>query len=274
MSDLPTITTYDAWVLKELDIDLTLDTQIRQYDNDIVTAKSTVTSHPFFQNLAGFVEDCCMDYKDQVGADLLMNKFELSIVSKTYKSSINKSYRMNIVLNKNLPGPPSSGWISPENWYEELNDLLRTRITCKFIDGPQYLSNRLTEYAATHGLDLNFRSQQKDGGYYAYHCYVHIDVPLLKHSATGRVVYDVKMSVEIQLTTQLQEVLYDLTHPIYEALRVKPEQDPSAWKWDYKSDRFKSGYMGHTLHMLEAIILEIRDNNITSAKVQENEDVK
>lgn len=80
---------------------------------------------------------------------------------------------------------------------------------------------------------------------------------------------DTEMMVEVQLTTQLQEVLYDLTHGLYEELRIKIEEPIAPWQWDYSSPRFKPSYMGHTLHMLEAIILEVRNWN---TKVKENND--
>jgi hypothetical protein len=39
--------------------------------------------------------------------------------------------------------------------------------------------------------------------------------------------------------------------------RAGPESD--AWKWDYKSDEFSTNYLGHILHYLEGVIVEIRN---------------
>ncbi len=77
--------------------------------------------------------------------------------------------------------------------------------------------------------------------------------------------FDVNLQVEIQLTTQLQEILYKITHKNYEVLRdQRIEGDRSAWKWEVKTNRFRAGYLGHTLHLLEAIIMDLRDEDISN----------
>jgi hypothetical protein len=78
-----------------------------------------------------------------------------------------------------------------------------------------------------------------------------------------------KIEVEIQLTTQLQEVLKNLTHQFYQVNRLKPSRT-SKWKWDYKTNRFRVGYLSHTLHLLESIIVEIRDNKTETIQLSED----
>ncbi|MGA8485346.1 MAG: hypothetical protein WB706_13230 [Nitrososphaeraceae archaeon] len=34
------------------------------------------------------------------------------------------------------------------------------------------------------------------------------------------------------------------------------------WKWNYKSDLFSSSYLGHILHYVEGLILEVRDKQV------------
>jgi hypothetical protein len=63
---------------------------------------------------------------------------------------------------------------------------------------------------------------------------------------------------EIQLTTQMQEVLRDLSHSFYEEKRLSQDDDRQ-WKWDHKSALFRSSFMGHTLHLLEGVIVELRE---------------
>ena len=31
------------------------------------------------------------------------------------------------------------------------------------------------------------------------------------------------------------------------------------WQWDYKSDEFSANYLGHILHYVEGMIVEIRE---------------
>jgi hypothetical protein len=68
------------------------------------------------------------------------------------------------------------------------------------------------------------------------------------------------IEIELQLTTQLQEIVYKLTHEVYTAVRHQEHTDRDRWKWEYKTRRFRAGYLGHTLHMLEGLIAEMRDS--------------
>ena len=71
----------------------------------------------------------------------------------------------------------------------------------------------------------------------------------------------------------MQEVLKDLTHKFYEKQRVSIDKDKSKWKWDFSSSRFKVGYLSHTLHLLESIILESREK-VLGGHLKNNEDVE
>ena len=38
--------------------------------------------------------------------------------------------------------------------------------------------------------------------------------------------------------------------------KIKKEK---IWQWNYKSDEFAANYLGHILHYVEGMIIEIRD---------------
>jgi ppGpp synthetase/RelA/SpoT-type nucleotidyltranferase len=113
-------------------------------------------------------------------------------------------------------------------------------------------------------------SQERDDGYYAYHVYVSFPAKIFDVEWNKE---DVQVEAEIQITTQLQEVLKDLTHKFYEKQRISLDKDTSKWKWDFASSRFKVGYLSHTLHLLESIILESRERVLGSHLV-ESEDLQ
>jgi predicted NAD-dependent protein-ADP-ribosyltransferase YbiA (DUF1768 family) len=69
----------------------------------------------------------------------------------------------------------------------------------------------------------------------------------------------VPVTVEIQITTQLQEAIRRLLHSYYEARRMLPVQERSDWQWEYGSDEFVANYLGHILHYVEGMIMEVRD---------------
>jgi VCBS repeat-containing protein len=110
-------------------------------------------------------------------------------------------------------------------------------------------------YAKTCSLESRSYSQERDDGYYAYHLYVTFPVKVFDLSWN---VVDVTSEVEIQATTQLQEVLRSLTHHFYAANRLQRDRS-GKWKWEFGSTQFKVGYLSHTLHLLESVIVESRD---------------
>ncbi len=68
----------------------------------------------------------------------------------------------------------------------------------------------------------------------------------------------VNVPVEIQITTQLPEVIRKLMHKYYEEKRSKLNTN-TKWQWDYKSNEFSLNYLGHILHYIEGMIMEIRE---------------
>jgi ppGpp synthetase/RelA/SpoT-type nucleotidyltranferase len=249
---------YVIWARRVLRVDFNDRSVELSYDLNATFALATAQSHDFFKGLDNFLKESSEAYQAQKHADLFMGgPSEVKLVLKSYTSAVNKSFRHNIVSNKNFDHPPEEGWVTPADWFSTFNDIVRSTVVCKFIDGPQFLAERLKAYATVLRLDSNYTSQQKDDGYYAYHFYVNIPVELLINGTPSFV----NVKIEIQLTTQLQEVLYKITHRYYEHLRNQRAVDPSKWKWEIDSNRFRAGYVSHTLHLLEAIILELRDSD-------------
>ena len=251
--DLPSYSEYLYLINSILEVDLS--GKIKTYfEQNLIVADNQVQAHPFFVSIEDFLQQCDKDYFKEYSADLRMSQQAITLLKKPYESLVSKTYRHNIVENLNLPEEPPDGWLFPEESFQRVNDLIRTTIVCKYVDGPRFLAKKIDDYAKSLSLDCSYYSQQKDEGYYAYHFYVEIPIQIatLKYDP-----YDTKLSVEIQLTTQLQEVLYKITHQHYERNRHIRKNDPSSWKWEVSSSRFKSGYLSHTLHLLEAIILGV-----------------
>jgi hypothetical protein len=260
---------YVIWARDTLEVDFSQHRVELSFDQNATFAQTTAQRHDFFRGLPNFLRKSSETYFTQTGADLFMRGVpEVNPITKSYTTTVNKSFRHNIIWNDNFPDPPDRGWATPSNWFSIFNDIVRGTIVCKFIDGPLFLAERLKAYAHNHNLDSRYTSQQKDDGYYAYHFYVKIPVELLLNEADTTV----NVEIEIQLTTQFQEVLYKITHRYYEHLRNQRTPDPDKWKWEVKSNRFRAGYLSHTLHLLEAIILELRDSNDVAVEAAAEED--
>ena len=182
-------------------------------------------------------------------------KPELSI--KPFNSFLLKTFRKNILKNKNWPEKPANGWVFPNNWYSTISDIIRTLFVVKYLDGVEFMIDEIKSICEQQGLppcDIFFEA--REDGYYAVHLYTkqEFEIPKVPWD-TKRV----KVSIEIQITTQLQEVIRKLLHKYYEEKRERVKEEDIKWQWNYKSDEFIADYLGHILHYVEGMIMEIRE---------------
>jgi hypothetical protein len=61
-----------------------------------------------------------------------------------------KTFRKNILDNKNWPDEPGNGWIVPDNWYTKVNDIIRTLIIVKYLDGVDFVQERIGSLCDRH----------------------------------------------------------------------------------------------------------------------------
>jgi ppGpp synthetase/RelA/SpoT-type nucleotidyltranferase len=226
-----------------------------QYMVHLGFLNTEILDHNFTKQLEASLSKWDEECKREKGYPLLMDVRLPNFNRKSYESVIEKIYRTCYVFNKNYPNAPTTGWITTQNYLSSINDLVRNKISCKFIDGPQIIAQKLKELANTLGLRSEYFSRNYDDGYYAYHFYVYIPVEIDDGTpAAGKH----EIAVEIQISTQLKEVMYEILHKFYANERSKSFSDD--WKWQVGSAKFKSGYLSHTLHMLEGMIVELRDD--------------
>lgn len=229
-------------------------------DTNLRTILNTANEHAFFQTLPDTLSEAAEEYLSATKSRLLVTDI-YDLAPKPFDSIVEKAYRLNVVWNSKWPKAPKwkheerNEWVTPATWYRAFDDLVRTTIIARYIDGPQFIGERLVALARTHELEARLEARALDVGYYAYHFYVVMPVQLLRPDWS---VFDDKVSVEVQLTTQLQEAARDLTHGFYAENRV--EINPSSnWKWEYRSERFRAAYIAHSLRLIEALIVELRE---------------
>lgn len=251
---------YLEWARKVLRIDLTESATELLYNSGVGIVQDTLENTPFFQGLVTGLSETMAEYKAQHGELLFMTeKLEIKLSRKPFDSVLDKTFRLNVVWNKNFPQSPNGGWVTPENWFSRIDDLIRTSIVCRFLDGPSRVCEFISAHATQHALGAQTKSRGLDEGYYAHHVYVRFPVDVLARGRDGApTVSRQNGRVEFQVTTQLQDVLKNMTHRYYLADRSKIEK--SDWKWDFQSNRFRARFLSHSLHLLEALIVDVRNN--------------
>lgn len=244
-----------------------IDIEIENYYNAVTKKiKYEFENSDFWLQLNDNLNEFNIEYEIETKYKLLLNpNEEHEIYIKPIKSLLNKTYRQNILNNKLWPEPLKPNWILPDNWFETINDIIRTSFAVKYLDGVEFLIKKIKELCKNLDIKCESTYQENMEGYYAAHVYIikSFEIPPLKFDTKL-----VNVKIEIQITTQLQEVIRTLLHKHYERRRVKTKKAKLKWQWDYTSDEFATNYLGHILHYIEGMIMDIRKK---VSKEDENE---
>jgi len=247
---------YKQW-LKDVH-DIEISTKTKTYYN---TVTNSIKTHFEKSNLWLQLTENLNRYDQEY---LLDKGYHLLTVSNTklqikpFDSIIEKTFRKNILYNKNWPElpRPNAQWITPDNWYTLINDTVRTLFVVKYLDGVSFLINKIKSLCKENETECKSVLEARTEGYYAAHLYIK------KEFEVPGELWDPKKinaKIEIQITTQLQDVIRKLLHKHYETRRLQTKKPNVMWQWDYRSDEFSTNYLGHILHYIEGMIVEIRE---------------
>lgn len=246
---------YKKWLKDELSI--TINSKTENHYNSIANkVKNDFLKSKTWNEIISKLNDFNNEYLAKTNYQLLINDFKPDLVTKPFSSFFEKTFRKNIVYNKRFPREPYDGWITPDNWIVNTNDILRTYFVVKYLDGVEFLMGKIEDVLKINLLECNTHFEARDEGYYAVHVYTkkEFDIPKIDWDTEQKTI-----SIEIQITTQLQEVIGKLTHQFYENRRVKQIKLDKKWQWNYESEEFTANYLGHILHYVEGMIMEVRN---------------
>jgi len=231
--------------------------RIRSYYESVAQKiKSDIEKSAFWRDLTANLREYNDQYLIQTAFPLLMGDGTLELLVKPFDSFLSKTLRKNVTQNSNWPNPPDGGWILPENWFSRINDIVRTLFVVKYLDGVLFMVEKLKAYCGDCKIQCLDYLEAREEGYYAAHVYARqtVEIP--------RITWDTEtaqVSVELQITTQLQETIRRLLHKYYEQRRKQPTEGDMKWQWDFRNDEFAANYLGHILHYVEGMIMEIRE---------------
>lgn len=249
-----TMDQYIHWLRRSHGAEISRRTEAH-YNAVTSTVKLAFEQSLFWTQLIGKLRDYNDEYLTNTGYGLLVPTAP-EIVVKPYSSFLQKTFRKNVLQNERWPEAPEGGWVTPENWYALIHDIIRTLLVVKYLDGVTFLLEKVRALCEQCGVRWDISFEAREEGYYAAH------VNVIQEFEIPRVTWDterVTMSVEIQVTTQLQEVIRTLLHKYYEARRQSAgRRGDTKWQWDYQSDEFAANYLGHVLHYVEGMIMEVR----------------
>jgi len=246
---------YKQWLTEERETEISERTQAH-YESVTSKMKVDFEKSVFWGQLSENLEEFDNEYLAAKRYRLLLRRRVPELYIKPFDSFLLKTFRKNVVDNNNWPNEPVDGWILPENWYCRINDIIRTLFVVKYLDGVEFMIDKIDSLCRQENMPCEVFLEAKEEGYYAGHLYTkqQFEIP--------RVTWDterVEVSIEIQITTQLQEGIRRLLHKYYEERRKRVEAEDMKWQWDYESDEFIANYLGHILHYVEGMIVEIRE---------------
>ena len=198
-------------------------------------------------------------YNARTDYRLLVNPPPLQLHTKSFDSFLEKTFRKNILENS-AREEPEEGWLLPEDWFSRVNDIIRTLLVVKYLDGVTFTVDEVDLLLKSRGWPSKSKYEAREEGYYAAHLYTSIPVQIPNLNWDTKTT---EVSLEIQVTTQVQDVIRQLLHAYYEERRTIPPSEQPAWQWDYKSPEFSTNYLGHVLHYVEGLIVEIREKQET-----------
>lgn len=250
---------YERWLREKHKVEISNTTRT-YYESVVNTIKRNFEKSDFWIQLTGNLQNYNDEYYVKTGYFLFWPELETDLNIKPFKSFLSKTFRKNILENECWPNEPYGGWILPNNWFTRISDIVRTMFVVKFLDGVKFTIDKIKSMCEQCNIEeCKVSYEAREDGYYAAHLYPK------KEFEIPRITWDtekIDVRIEIQITTQVQEVIRKLLHKYYEVKRERIKREDLKWQWDYKGDEFVANYLGHILHYVEGMIMEIREKQM------------
>jgi hypothetical protein len=246
---------YKSWLEKEHSVDSS-HLNVYYYETVSTRIKIGFESSAFWKHLIDSHGDFGDEYWIAHGCPLYLSDSKPILHIKPFESFLLKTFRKNVLQNQNWPSPPYQGWLLPDNWFDRINDTVRTMLVVKYLDGVSFLAEKIRHYCDGSNVPFHVDLEAKEEGYYAAHVYTRqrIEVPSPRWDT-----HSISPLIEIQITTQLQELIRMLLHQHYEVRRKAISSTGTKWQWDHQSEEFATNYLGHILHYVEGMVVGIRE---------------
>lgn len=146
-------------------------------------------------------------------------------------------------------------WNACEPAIPAINDMVRTRVVCKFLDGVEFFASRLEEAAQQMGIKVSREREGKLQGYFAQHLVFEQNVFFRRGEANRAAT----ISCEVQIATILATRIWDESHLTYEQSRTRAERSEE-WQWNPEDPRFIARQLGHMIHLADGLLVQLRNS--------------
>lgn len=227
-------------------------------ENLIVWSK-TINNDYFWSKVQNSITFWEQEYQKEYGGLLFLKTGGFDVFQNKSIDSIKDKLVRKIKKNESILQEENTAFCIDELFCSDkfpipnLSDLIRTRVTCAFLDGVSFLAQRLYDAAKDMGMNPELEVHNKSEGYYAQHItFTHnVNYQILAQSIP------MQIKVEIQLATTLATRMWEASHSIYEDVRGSKMLDD--WAWNVNDPRFLNNQLGHTLHLADGLLINLRN---------------
>src|SRR4051812_10728894 len=103
-----TVPEYLNWARAELNVEFGTKAVQNRYDSNLQPAQNAFQESQFVRALPSFIAMQGEEYSRRTGTTLLI-KSDLPILRKPFASAVEKSFRHNVLWNRNYPSQPKRG---------------------------------------------------------------------------------------------------------------------------------------------------------------------
>src|SRR5712692_1694779 len=170
-----------------------------------------VTAGPFWGEAKRRLDRWRHEYRSDADADLLVSPGLPDFTFKDESKIRDKVHRL-------LGHDPKSAVIAEKGPpIPKINDLVRTRVACRYIDGVEFLATRVFDLAREMGRTAERSREGRLEGYFAQHVTLQEDVI---YRVGGHPTLT-KITCEIQFATEMATRMWEASHPLYESVRER-----------------------------------------------------
>jgi len=232
----------------------------KYYERVVYAMRKNFEESSFLKQLNDNLRTYHQDYVQQNEYPLFSRIEPIEIKVKPFHSMLEKCYRQDVIDNPRWKEAEFNWdsayvWIDPTTCFERFNDILRTRLSVRYLDGAIFLLEKTERLADSLNLKHSHRYKAEEEGYYAIHFYLTCPFEIQSKDSGLK---KIESKVEVQINTEVQNLILDLSHKYYEERRMKKRNVDEKWQWDYDCEEFTPNYLGHIIHYIEGMIMEVR----------------
>lgn len=159
----PGVKDYRKWLREELGVEVSQAT--RTFYETVASRIVLQLQHAtLWEQLCEQLPDYDSQYRVETSYPLLATPEKPKLHIKPFESVLEKSYRKNIIDNDVWPCEPEEGWVLPDNWFTRINDIIRTLIVVKYLDGVEFLGRRIEGLCRSHDLPCQLLLEAREEG--------------------------------------------------------------------------------------------------------------